>query len=510
MSAPHKDVVLAIDLGSGGPKVGYATVDGHVLWWEYHRGDTIGGAAAQDPNEWWDVIIGYARNGLREAQIDPNRVVGISVTGQWSSTVPVDETGRPVSDCLMWCDTHGATHAQKRFGGPVAGYNPAVLATWLRRSGGVPKPTGADPISHMLHLSNDRPDLAGKSRWFLEPVDQLTMRFTGVASASPMSMTGAWLTDNRDLSRIDYDPVLVERAGIDPSKLPPLVQSGSVVGMILPDVARAIGIPESVKVITGAPDLQNAAVASGCVEPLQAHMGMGTSAWVSCPVTFKKTNVITQIASVPGIGDGNYLIANNQDNAGRALEWYRQAVCPDMSYRDLEAEAASSPAGANSVIFTPWLNGERSPVDDRYARGGFHNLSLDATRADMTRAVLEGVAMNMKWLLQSAERFAGAKFDTIRLMGGCAQIDLWCQILADVCDRRLERIEQPLVAGLRGAAIYFGLVEGSISRADVHGLIPIDTVFTPNPDHRAIYDRLFAHFPGLHSRNKRMFQALNG
>jgi xylulokinase len=280
--------------------------------------------------------------------------------------------------------------------------------------------------------------------------------------------------------------------------------------MILPDVARAIGIPESVKVITGAPDLQNAAVASGCVEPLQAHMGMGTSAWVSCPVTFKKSNVITQIASVPGIGDGNYLIANNQDNAGRALEWYRQAVCPDMSYRDLEAEAATSPAGSHSVIFTPWLNGERSPVDDRYARGGFHNLSLDATRADMTRAVLEGVAMNMKWLLQSAERFAGAKFDTIRLMGGCAQIDLWCQILADVCDRRLERIEQPLVAGLRGAAIYFGLVEGSISRADVHGLIPIDTVFTPNPDHRAIYDRLFAHFPGLHSRNKRMFQALNG
>ncbi|TXJ05718.1 MAG: carbohydrate kinase, partial [Aeromicrobium sp.] len=211
----------------------------------------------------------------------------------------------------------------------------------------------------------------------------------------------------------------------------------------------------------------------------------------------------------PGIGDGNYLIANNQDNAGRALEWYRQAVCPDMSYRDLEAEAATSPAGSHSVIFTPWLNGERSPVDDRYARGGFHNLSLDATRADMTRAVLEGVAMNVKWLLQSAERFAGAKFGTIRLMGGCAQIDLWCQILADVCDRRLERIEQPLVAGLRGAAIYFGLVEGSISRADVHGLIPIDTVFTPNPDHRAIYDRLFAHFPGLHSRNKRMFQALN-
>jgi len=162
------------------------------------------------------------------------------------------------------------------------------------------------------------------------------------------------------------------------------------------------------------------------------------------------------------------------------------------------------------VIFTPWLTGERSPVDDRNARGGFHNLSLDSGRGDLTRAVLEGVAFNLRWLLGAAEKFTGRRLDDIRLVGGGARGDLWCQILADVCDRRFERVADPLYAGLRGAALLHSLATGAVTAADVASLVPVDRIFEPDRAQRAVYDALFGQFPKLHSRNKKMFAALNG
>lgn len=431
------------------------------------------------------------------------------MTGQWASTVPVDADGLPVGECLMWSDTRGGEYSHTAFGGPIVGYSPKALATWLRRSGGVPNPAGSDPIAHMLHLDRDRPEVTARARWYLEPVDYLTMRFTGVAAASPMSMTAAWLTDNRDLSILAYDPVLVRLAGVDASKLPPLVPSGSIVGTVRPDVAELIGIPASAQVVTGALDLHNATIASGCVQTYQSHASLGTSSWISCPVPTKKTDVFRQMASVPGLGDGGYLLANNQDNAGRALEWFKGAFAPEVDYETLLAAAAQVPAGSGGVIFTPWLSGERSPIDDRRARGGFHNLSLDADRAVLTRAVLEGVAFNLRWLLDAAENFAGRRFEPIRLLGGGARTDLWCQIVADVCDRTFERVAQPLITGLRGGGLMLGLALGEVSRDGLRSLVPVDGTFVPDPATRAVYDELYGQFPKLYSNNKKMFARLN-
>jgi xylulokinase len=279
---------------------------------------------------------------------------------------------------------------------------------------------------------------------------------------------------------------------------------------VRPDVAELIGISPDAQVVTGAPDLHNAAIGSGCVELFSAHISLGTTSWVSCPVPSKKTDVIRQLAAVPGLGDGHYLLANNQDNAGRCLEWFRAGFAPEASYDDLEALAASAPPGAGSVLFTPWLSGERSPFDDRHARGGFHNVSLDTGRAELTRAVLEGVAMNMRWLLAGAEHFAGRNFDDLRLIGGGARMDLWCQVMADVCDRRLHRVAHPLLSGLCGAGLTVGMARGDVAAQDLPSLVQVDRVFTPDPSTRATYDRLFAQFPKLYSRNKRMFAQLNG
>ena len=162
--------------------------------------------------------------------IPAERVVAVACTGQWASTVPVDASGEPVGPCVMWLDTRGARHSRDVIGGPVMGYSPRALATWIRRTGGVPSPFGGDPVSHMLHLERDEPEVAAAARWYLEPVDYLTMRFTGRAAATHASMSGAWLTDNRHLDRLEYDARLVRMAGLDAGKLPPLVETGSLVG----------------------------------------------------------------------------------------------------------------------------------------------------------------------------------------------------------------------------------------------------------------------------------------
>lgn len=509
-------LVLGVDLGSTGLKVGYMTLTGRPLWWQQETLVTRydGAAATQDAADWWDRITRAARRGLAESGLDGQRVVGVGITGQWGSTVPVDAVGAPVGDVVMWNDGRGVEHSRAAVGGPVVGYAAKPLATWLRRSGGIPNPTGQDPLAHMLHLARDEPEVSAAARWFLEPVDHLAMRFTGVASASPMSMTGAWLTDNRDLGRIDYDEVLVRLSGVDRSKLAPLVPSGSIVGPVRPEVAADLGMAGTAVVVTGAPDLHAAVVGSGCVGQFQAHMSIGTTGWISAPVPFKRTDVMNQMASVPGIGDGAYVIANNQDSAGRCLDWFRTTISGfgdrEVSYEDVLALAATAPPGSGGVLFSPWLTGERSTLDDRNARGGFHNVGIEAGPADLSRAVLEGVAFNARMLLGATERFVKRRLDPIRIVGGGAQSDLWCQIVADVTDRTIDRVADPMVAGLRGASLLVALALGEVALGDVHNLVPVDRRFTPDPAARPASDRLFREFSELHSRNRRMFAHLNG
>jgi xylulokinase len=206
-------------------------------------------------------------------------------------------------------------------------------------------------------------------------------------------------------------------------------------------------------------------------------------------------------------------VADNHETGGRALEWVRDALFGEVgdavSYDELTALAAGAPPGSNGVLFTPWLAGERSPVDDRNARGGFHNLSLSSSRADMVRAVLEGVAYNSRWLHEAVERFAGRRLDPIRVVGGGASSPLWCQIHADVMDRTIERVAEPLHANLRGAALLAGMALGHIHRVQVRDLVPVAGVHRPQPGLRERYDHLYQAFPKLYRAQKPVFARLN-
>jgi xylulokinase len=475
--------VLAIDLGTGGPKVGLVSVTGRTAWQDHIPVETRwygNGGAGQDAGQWWDVICDAARRALSDGAVEPSQVVAVSCTGQWSSTVPVDAAGEPTGECILWHDTRGGAHARELFGGPVADYKPRPLATWVHRTGGAPSMSGADPIGHMLHIERDTPDVAKATRWYLEPVDYLSMRFTGEATASHGSQAGTWLTDNRHLDRMSYDRELVRLARIDGTKLPPLRPTGSVIGTVLPSVATKLGLPEDVKVVTGTPDLHSTAVGSGAVRDFEAHLAISTTSWIGAPVPFKKTDVLRQIASVPGLSTGSYLIANNHETGGACLDWVRDSFGRGDSYEELTALAATASPGSGSVVFTPWLNGERSPVSDRRARGGFHNMSLATTQADMVRSVLEGVAFNNRWLHDAVERFAKRPLDRIRFIGGGVESDLWCQIHADVMDRTVERVAQPRGAAMRGAALFAGLSLGLVHPDEVHELVAVDRVFQPD------------------------------
>lgn len=492
---------IAIDLGTTALKVAVVSLTGETHWSATRQlTTTLGpdGAATQDATEWWRLVRELVREAAHVRQIS-----AVVTTGQWASTVPVDADGAPVGDCVMWMDRRGAPYSAKVIGGPVAGLKPRAAIEFVRKTGGAPSTTGADPLGHILHLQA----MGSSARWFLEPVDYLAMRFTGIAAASHASMTGAWLTDNRRLDLLEYDDGLIARTGVDRRKLPPLVPTGSVIGNVRAEVAAELGLGGDVQVIAGLPDLHTASVGAGTVTDYATHLAISTTSWISCPVPFKKTSISNQIASIPGV-TGGYIVVNNHETAGRCLQWLRDTVV-DLPYDELTALAATAQPGSGKVVFTPWLAGERSPVDDLNARGGFQNLSLTTTRADLVRAVLEGVAYNSRWLLDAVERFTKRRLDPIRIFGGGATSDLWCQIHADVLDRTIERVVDPLNCNARGAAIIAGLALGAVRIDEIPRLVGVERTFVPDPATRGTYDELYGEFPGLYNRQKKLFARLN-
>jgi len=497
--------VLAVDLGTGGPKTGAVSLRGELLAHAVsavHTEYLPDGGAIQDPAEWWDQI----RAGVRSvvSTVDAKGLVGLGITGQWGSTVPVDEAGNPVGSCMLWADTRGGRFSAKAVGGPVSlfGYSPGNILRWVQLTGGAPSPHGADPLGHELYMRHREPELYARTALLLEPLDYIGLRFTGRAVASTASMILSWLTDNRHGGRPGYVRELIRRAGRDPSKLPPLISTGNVIGEVRADVADELGIPR-VPVVGGVPDLHTAYLGSGTVGNFEAHLTISTTAWISCRVPFKRTDVLHQMASVPGPNPGAYLVANNHETAGLCLQWLRDAVVPG-TYEELMAKAASVPAGAGGVMFTPWLKGERTPVDDRTLRGAFLNVSLDTGRGHLVRAVLEGVAFNARWLLDAVQKFVGRPLPSLRILGGGAQSDLWCQIHADVLGRRIEKVADPMYASLRGAGLFAAFCLGKLGGLeDLPGLVSVTRTFEPDPSARAVYEPMYAEF-------KRFYGALHG
>jgi xylulokinase len=178
-------------------------------------------------------------------------------------------------------------------------------------------------------------------------------------------------------------------------------------------------------------------------------------------------------------------------------------------YKVMDKIVARIPAGANGVIFTPWLYGERSPVDDCHIRASLFNLSLENTREDIVRAVFEGVAFNSKWLLTPVEKFMGRPFQYLNFIGGGANSDIWSQIIADILDRKIRQIKDPIYSNARGAAFLASIALKYITLEDIPQYIKIRAEYTPNPDNRKIYDEIFVEYINHYKTQKKACERLN-
>ncbi len=532
MPAITRKYVLAIDLGTSGPKVALVGIDGSVLGHEFEPVELLllpGGGAEQRPGEWWASITTAARRLLGRGLVDRDEIVAVSCTAQWSGTVAAGEDGEPMHNAIIWMDSRGSRYVPQITGGwpRIEGYGARKLLKWLRLTGGIPSRSGKDPIAHILYIRAELPEVYAATHKFLEPKDWLSHKLTGRFAASYDSIALHWLTDNRDLRRVAYDPGLIALAGIDRDKLPELVRAVDVLGPLRPEAASELGLGpgvgrpvRAIKVVAGAPDLQSAAIGSGAVGDYQGHLYIGTSSWLTCHVPFKKTDVVRNMTSLPSAIPERYFVANEQETAGACLTFLRDNILvgsdqlspetpPADVFRVFDAMAEGVPAGSGKLIFLPWLYGERTPVEDSSIRGGFFNLSLDCDRPRLVRSVLEGVAFNSRWLLGAVERFVKRPFASLNMIGGGANSRLWCQIHADVLDREIRQVADPILANVRGAAMLAAVGLGYRGFDDFAAGGQIRETFRPDPTNRRLYDQLFGEFLTFYRRNRRAWSRLN-
>ena len=524
-SSPRPQYVLAIDLGTSGPKVAIVSERGEMV---AHARETVptyflaDGGAEQDPDDWWRAITAGVQQVLASARPPTDDVIGIICTGQWSVTVPVDAAGRPLMRAVHWMDSRGTRYTHEITDGliKISGYGLRKLLGWVRSTGGVPTHSGNDALAHILYIKHGCPDVYRETSVLLEPSDYLGLRMTGRAAATAATIYPCLLTDNRDLAHIDYDPRLLAWTGIDRRKLPDLVPVMSVLGPLRPAVASEWGLGPNVQVVVGCGDTSAAAVGAGALADFEPHLCIGTSSWLTCHVPFKKTDLLKYMATMPAAIPGRNLVVAEQGPAGKCFElfvdeWFYppndEAGEPRPSDRYDRAQrlAASVPAGSDGLIFLPWLNGAGPPTGDAFMRGGFLNQSLRSGRAQALRAVLEGVAYNLRWLLAAEEKFVGRRLEPLRFVGGGAQSELWCQILADVFGRPIRQIAEPNHAVVRGAA-YLALVAlGRLTLEHVPELVRVNRTYLPAAQNAQVYDELFAEFLQAYRANKRLFARLN-
>jgi xylulokinase len=517
--------ILAIDLGTSGPKVALVTTQGEVIAYEFEATPTLllpNGGAEQRPADWWQGIKTALARLLDRRLIPLDGLAAISCTTQWAGTVAIDRNLQPLMNAIVWLDARGAPYIDRMVAGvpAIQGYDLAKLFTWLRLAGGAPTHSGKDAIAHILYLKHEIPDVYRAAYKFLEPKDYLNAGLTGRCAATYDSITLHWVTDIRRIDRIDYDPRLLRLAQLDREQLPDLCRAIDLLGPIKPEIADELGLPHHLPVIGGTPDVFSAAIGSGAVRDYETHLYLGTSSWLECHVPFKKVDLLHNMASLPSALPGRYLLVAEQECAGNCLNYLRDNVfypddeltngaSPADVYQRFDRMAERTAPGSGQVIFLPWLYGERAPIDDPLVRGGFFNLSLHATREQLVRAVFEGVAYNSRWLLKCVEQFIGRRVTAINAVGGGAKSDVWCQIHADVLNRTIRQAKDPWLTSLRGAAWLAALALGDASIDDIVKHTPIAHIYEPNPDHRRLYDELFAEFVNVYQRNKPIYARLN-
>lgn len=517
MDAPVNRYVLAIDMGSGSAKAAVVSSAGEVVASGLAPIRTIlcdGGGVEQDPEEYWSAVCAAAKAALGAANVARENVIAVACTTQWAVTIPVDENGRALMNAVSWMDSRGGKYNRALSAGwpKIQGYGLAKALKWIRLCGGAPVASGADGLGHVQLIRNERPEVYARTHKFLEPMDYLNLRLTGRFAASFGTMFTYWATDNRDPNRIDYSPALLEISNLERAKLPDLFPPNHVLGTLKPEVADELGLARETRVVMGSCDLQAATIGAGAVEDFEGYFYIGTTAWMSCHVPAKRTDPVHMLSTMPAAIAGRYIVTAEQGVAGRCLEFLKDILYPGAdadAYDEMNALAAAIRPGCDGLIFTPWLGGVMAPAEDAATRSAFLNQTMRTTRGHYVRAVMEGIAFNLRWLRGYVEKFIGHPFEKLAFIGGGATSNLWCQILADILGCPIRQVANPRNANAAGAAMAAFVALGAIEARQIPALVRIARVYDPIGDNRKLYDARFREFMEIYRRNRAIYRRLN-
>jgi xylulokinase len=509
--------ILSIDLGTSGPKVALVGEDGDIaacVAGAVQTRTAPAGGAEQDAEEIWSSVVAAMKQVLAEAAVPAERIAAITCSSQYFSVVPVDRELRPVMNLILWMDSRGAKHTRQLYA-----THPGAFEAWIETAGMMPLPSGSDSLSHMLYVRHERPEVYERTFRFLEPVDFILARLTGTCSSNLCTAFPLLLTDNRDLSSLDYDAELLRMAGIDRDKLADLVPVGAEAGRLRPEIAAELGLSARTRVFSGMNDTQAAAIGTATFRDGAGAINAGTTSQVLAHVGSKKADIANALLSMPSPIAGRYMIMCENGLGGKPLDHFlRNVVYADDAlghhsnatpFAGVEAIVAAAPPGSKGLLYLPWLTGAQSPESSPHTRGGFLNLNLGTTRASMVRAILEGVAFNMRWVLPAVESFCETRFDELLFSGGAAVSDAWSQILADVLDRPVAQLAEARYVNNRGTAFLGFVAMGVLGLDDVDRHCRIRRRYQPQPHTRQLYDDLFAQFLAAFEHTRPVFEALN-
>lgn len=487
---------IGIDLGTSAVKLLLMDEEGaiqKVVSREYPIFFPHPGWSEQNPEDWWSAVL----DGIREltAGCDKSHVAGIGCGGQMHGLVALDENDQVLRPAILWND--GRTAKETEYLNTVIGKENLSRYTANIAFAGFTAPK-------LLWMRKHESELFERIHKIMLPKDYINYRLTGVHCTDMSDASGMLLMD---VEHKCWNPEMLGICGIHKDQLPQIFESYETVGTLKPDAAAALDLPDTVKVCAGAGDNAAAAVGTGTVGNGACNISLGTSGTIfitSENFGVDPHNALHSFAHA----DGHYHLMGCMLSAASCNKWWAEDILNTTDFAGEQAPITDDKLGRNHVFFLPYLMGERSPINDTNARGTFIGLTMDSTRADMTQAVLEGVAFAIRDSLEVA-RSLGLDIKKSRICGGGAKSPLWRKIMANVCGLELERIESEEGPGYGGAMLAavacgeYASVEEAAAK-----LVKVTDTVRPEPELTGRYEEQYQRFRRIYPAVKELFPKL--
>ena len=487
---------IGIDLGTSAAKFLLMDEAGaivNVVSKEYPLEFPQPGWSQQNPEDWRRAMMA----GVPEliAGIDASQVAGIGAGGQMHGLVVLDEADNVIRPAILWND--GRTAKQVDYLNNEIGRERLSDMTANIAFAGFTAPK-------LLWMRENEPENFARIAKIMLPKDYINYVLTGVHACDYSDASGMLLLD---VQHKRWSSEMLAICGVSEAQMPRLFESYDCIGTVKPDVAKALGLPAGVRVAAGAGDNAAAAVGTGVVGEGGCNISLGTSGTVFISSTrfgVDGSNALHAFAHA----DGGYHLMGCMLSAASCNKWLMEDIFKTSDYAGEQAEIDESRLGRNSVFFLPYLMGERSPINDTDARGTFIGMSMDTTRADMTLAVLEGVAFAIRDSVEVA-RSLGIAIPSSKICGGGAKSPLWRKIMANVLGVKLEipACEQgPGMGGAMLAMVACGAYDSVQAACDA--IVRTDSVLEPDAELTARYEKQYQKFKTIYPAVKAIFPVI--